>query len=178
MASGSSSRYPQLAANDISVTPGLHGFVISRVRGDGGGWVPVKTVATWAEAIFKALIFATVTGGRVVASRLDDNFEVVDEPRRWIGPHQAWLPFEQDVVQKHVPRVPGIYALRGAAPIFVGDTENLQDRLLYHLREPLPCREAETGLLFFFETVPQPALRSERVTDLIRWWALPCNSQA
>jgi len=168
--------YPELSGSDISVTPGVHGYVISRLRGESSVCVPVKTEVTWREAIFGALTLAAAAGGRVLASRRGGPFEIVDENRRWLGPEQYWLPYEEHVVRKHAPEVPGLYALRGSAPIFLGDTENLRERLLYHLRDPLPCPQALNQLLFCCEPVLDPSIRSERAIDLITWWTLPCNS--
>lgn len=158
---------------DVTVTPASPGYNIGIV--DRAGWRFLNTAETWAQAIRKASWFSTMRGGRVWGSRDGHLLDpLVFEPLGFDGDY-VWLPFNAASIHLHAPGAPGIYVLRAVRPIYIGESESLRDRLLFHLENPLPCRDASAELMFTFKVIEVPDKRIRRSRELITWWKPACN---
>jgi hypothetical protein len=168
----------QPAPGDVTLSPTFPGFIIGQVSRDTGQWVALDSDATWPAALWKAHYYARVRGVRALVSRDGEAFHVADPDRLWLGGDLAWHPHDTASVAAHAPAAPGVYVLRSLTPVFVGHTENLRERLLYHLREPWSCPEAAAPLQFCVRPLDVAESRSDVTADLIAWWTPPCNEQA
>jgi hypothetical protein len=167
----------QPGLGDVTLSPTHPGFIIGQVSAQDGRWFAIDTESSWPAALWKAHYYATVRHVRALVSRHGDRFEVLDPDRLWLGRDLHWHALTADAVQAHAPAEPGIYVLRSLTPVYVGDTDNLRERLLYHLREPWAC-PAAAPLQFSIRPLEAPDRRSEQAADLIAWWAPPCNHPA
>ena len=170
--------WSQLRSGDLTVSPAPPGFIVGQVSADGSHWNAIDSEPTWGAAVWKAYFYSCARNHRVFVSRHGDQLELLDPPRIGLGPDQDWRAHTAASVTKHAPRAAGVYILRSIAPVFIGETDNLQERLLYHLHEPLACHDTAIPLEFAFETFESTERRSRRATDLIDWWAPPCNQTA
>jgi hypothetical protein len=164
---------------DYVIAPGDPGFTLVRMQKSAAGLAPtlVTDFTTWEEAWRKARLLAMMEGVHAWASsdRKDGFVELVmahHEHAPWTPP---WRPLDRETVAREVRREPGVYMLGAGRPMFVGDTHDLQARLMFHLAEPLPCLRANP-LLFSCKPAATPDDRKDLLARLVRWWAPPCNS--
>jgi hypothetical protein len=168
----------RVAPGDITVTPGYQGFLIGRVAADGT-WVALDPAPSLAVALRKVQAYSRVRDSRVLVSRDGTTFELFDPSRLWLGRDRYWCVYLRWAVDKYAPALPGLYMVRFVTPIYVGDTDNLRERLLFHLEGLSTCPEARQGPLeFCFEVEESADVRSRRASDLIEWWSPPCNQHA
>ena len=75
------------------------------------------------------------------------------------------------------PRAPGVYGVSGAVEmIYVGQSEDIQDRLLQHFNEESHCMWEYTPHTFHFEKVlGGEGARREIEDELIAEYDPPCN---
>ena len=85
----------------------------------------------------------------------------------WANPDRC--PLTKEFIGT-IPPVPGVYALcLGREFIYIGDTENLQRKLLDHLDEKSECISRMNPDTFSFEPVPDPervARRNRLILEL------------
>ncbi len=83
---------------------------------------------------------------------------------RSLGGHHSW---NREVILKSVPNTSGVYALWNQNQcIYVGETHDLQRRLLTHLQGDNDCIVRSGPTAFSFESVPA-GLRGTRQSALI-----------
>ena len=159
---------------DVVVTPAVRGYDIGAV--DGPEFHLLNNRDSWTRARRLAQWYAAARRSCAWASRDGRSFEpLVFEERAGLDAVHGWFPYRSDAVLRHAPREPGIYVLRAGGPIYIGSTEDLQDRLRYHLDEPLTCEQSALPLEFSFKVIASPAERERRTAELITWWLPPCN---
>ena len=166
---------PILEIGDLTASPGCRGdFLIGQLRKEG--WIALGQTPNWAETLRRMRFYTRAYEARALVSRDGLRFRLFDETRVWLDADRPWMPLNDDEVRRSVPTSPGLYVVRAVTPLFVGDTDSLRDRLLYHLRTPWACAEARDGHLeVCFEEVQSARARSIRTRDLIDWWLPPCN---
>jgi hypothetical protein len=162
---------------DITISPDPSGYVIGEITADEAGWRELESVPTWAAALRAAGLRCQSDEGRVLVSREGEPMQVLDLRRLWLGQERRWQAFDYHRIVWQVPPSPGIYVLRGLTPVFVGETDNLRERLLYHLLD-WSCDVTTDPLEFCYEVVDAGTLRTARAADLISWWSPPCNQHA
>jgi len=92
-----------------------------------------------------------------------------------IGPNMPWFQYNYASIVANAPNLSGVYALfTPQAWIYIGESGDIQTRLLQHLNGDNPCitRNAPTGSQF--ELVP-PAQRVARQNQLIATLDPICN---
>lgn len=92
-----------------------------------------------------------------------------------IGPGQPGFPFTEASIRANAPNTSGTYAIyRTEAWIYFGESNDLQRRLLEHLREAGTCihRQAPTG---FQVEVAAAQQRVVRQNQLIAQFRPACN---
>jgi predicted GIY-YIG superfamily endonuclease len=88
------------------------------------------------------------------------------------------LPWERAAILREVPNASGVYALwRHDTWIYVGETYDLQRRLLEHFHGSEPCIVREGPTSFGFELLT-PVTRLERQRALIFELTPVCNRLA
>ena len=80
-------------------------------------------------------------------------------------------------VLDHAPASAGIYALYipDAAVVLVGETEDIQRRLLEHLSTPTACLKQHRPTMFAFELHATAYARRARHSALINLHQAPCS---
>lgn len=69
-------------------------------------------------------------------------------------------------IQEHAPAVSGVYGLSNRSEwLFIGETDNIQETLLTHLRQPEPAaaKQAPTGFVFEICDRAQRSGRQDRL---------------
>jgi hypothetical protein len=155
------------------VTRAVHGYDIGAV--EGPEFHLLNTRDSWPRARRLAQWYAAERRSRAWASRDGQSFEPLVFERASLDADHGWFPYRADAVLRHAPRQPGIYVLRAGGPVCIGCAEDLQDRLRYHLDQPLSCPHGSPPLEFSFKVLASAAEREERVAELITWWGPPCN---
>lgn len=95
------------------------------------------------------------------------------------------MPFDQPIprsftapsVREHAPALPGVYGISNASEwIYIGETDNIQDALLGHLRElnTALLKRQPTGFVF---EVCDRARRLGRQNRLVFEYAPTCSRQ-
>ncbi len=163
------------SAGDVTVSPDEHGYTVGRVTLDGRTIVPVSAGLRWPLALSRAHRYSRAERSRVFAKRAGREFELVDEYRLWLDANRVWHAHVEDVVRKQAPAKPGVYVLRAVLPVYVGETEDLRERLLYHLAHPGECERRMGRLEFTVQEFVSADLRVRRAADLLSWWMPPCN---
>lgn len=164
-----------LQVGDISVSPDNDGFTVGLVDDVRKAWMPISMGMAWAAAIRRAYAYSLVRRARILTSRNGQEFELLDPHRVWLGVEWHWRPLEPMSITRSVPDRPGLYVLRALTPIYIGETENLRERLLYHVQHPDPCEEQQGALEFCCEEHASADERSVEAKRLIDWWLPPCN---
>lgn len=164
---------PHPRAGDIVVIPAVRGFDIGVV--DGPDFHLLSNRDSWARARRLAQWYAAARRSRAWASRDGQAFHPLVFERAGLDDDHGWFPYEAEAVLRHAPKLPGIYVLRAGGPVYIGSTENLHDRLRYHLDEPLACQQGAQPLEFSFKVIASAGEREARAAELIVWWAPPCN---
>jgi hypothetical protein len=143
---------------------------------DGRDWKALDATPTFALSLRKAHMYALVRHARVLVSRTGDQFQLFDPQRLWLGIDREWTSHDREAILQGAPALPGIYVIRALTPVLIGDTENLRERLLYHLEDVARCEAArDASLQFSFEVVETDSERGARAADLIDWWSPPCS---
>jgi hypothetical protein len=155
------------------VTPAVRGYDIGAV--EGPEFHLLNNRDSWSRARRLAQWYAAVRRSRAWASRDGESFEPLVFERAGLDADHGWFPYQAETVRRYAPRQPGIYVLRAGGPVFIGNTENLQDRLCYHLEQPLICAQIGVPLEFSFKVVASASEREDRTAELITWWGPPCN---
>jgi len=84
----------------------------------------------------------------------------------WMG---VFYIFTQETILRLAPAAPGVYLLwRRGAWIYVGETENIRERLLAFARGENECVSREMPTDFGYEMVPVGEQRTARHAALIR----------
>ena len=161
------------SSGDVVVTPALRGYDIGAL--DDPDFHLLNNRDDLHAALRLAHWYAVARHSRVWVRRDARPFEPVVFERVGLEAESGWFPYEADTVLRHVPKKPGIYVLRATGPIFIGDTDNLQDRLRYHLDGQWFCPEASLPLEFSFSVIASCQIRQQKAAELIRWWGPPCN---
>jgi hypothetical protein len=79
----------------------------------------------------------------------------------------------RDLVLGKAPAGPGVYAIYSMRTwVYIGETENVQRRLLDHLDDPKHCMHRYPGLHFSWEAV---ANRTGRCRELLLELRTTCN---
>jgi hypothetical protein len=90
----------------------------------------------------------------------------------WSGNH---LPWSLSEILFHVPGTSGVYAIwRQDTVVYVGETNDLQRRLLEHFKGSNPCIGRQNPTSFGFE-LSTPAARLARHESLVREMRPICN---
>lgn len=164
-----------LQVGDISVSPDNDGFTVGVVDDVRKTWVPVSMGMAWAAAIRRAYAYSLVRRARILTSRTGKEFELLDPHTIWLGAEWHWRAHEPMAIASHAPEAPGIYVLRALTPIYVGETDNLRERLLYHFHQPGVCEGQQGALEFCCQEFASPDERARETARLIDWWLPPCN---
>lgn len=164
-----------LQVGDISVSPDNAGFTVGIVDDVRRTWVPVSMGMAWAAAIRRAYAYSLVRRARILTSRTGQEFELLDPQAVWLGGDWQWRPHEPISIAHHAAAGPGIYVLRALTPIYIGETDNLRERLLYHFHHPGFCQEQQGALEFCCQTYASADERAREAARLIAWWLPPCN---
>lgn len=93
-----------------------------------------------------------------------------------ITPGATGFSFNEAGITGNAPNASGVYALYNTGWVYFGESNDIQRRLLEHLRNPgiLVALAAPTG--FVFELVPAQ-LRVGRQNELIRLYPPLCNQR-
>ena len=159
---------------DVTVTPASPGYNIGIV--DGAGWRFVNTAETWAQAVRKASWLSGVRGGRVWGSREGVSFDPLIFEQIGLDGDYGWFALDARMIDERAPSAGGIYVLRAKAPIYIGETENLRERLLFHLENPFPRDRADGAIVFACKVIDAADKRHQRNLELVTWWKPPCNA--
>ena len=166
---------PELLPDDVTVSPSLNGYSIGVVKADGHEFAILDSGLQWATAIQRAYKYSLHHGARVLMRRHGERFELLNPSDVWLGDGRKWHRHDESTIRKNAPSAPGVYLLRAEAPIFAGDTENVRDRLLYHLKHPGACAQKYGALEFSFQELASIHARNQGAARLIAWWMPPCN---
>ena len=94
----------------------------------------------------------------------------------WRG-YSGYL-FTRPSVFANAPTGSGVYALwAGQTLVYVGESDDLQRRLLEHLTNPGPCLRLYAALAFGYEVNPTVTERRERRDELIAEFNPACNAR-
>jgi hypothetical protein len=167
-----------LQVGDISVSPDNDGFTVGLVDESRKTWVPISMGMAWAAAIRRAYAYSLLRHGRILTSRTGRTFELLDPQSVWLGTKWDWRPHEPMSIAQHAPETPGIYVLRALTPIYIGETDNLRERLLYHFHHAGACEEQQGALEFCCQEYASADERARETARLIDWWWPPCNHTA
>jgi hypothetical protein len=165
---------PLYLPGDITVSPDRAGYMIGVTVAEREFSV-IATGLPWALAIQRAHIYSVTHGGRVLVSRNGAPFEELDAQEAWLGVDRVWRLHDRATVFAHAPATAGVYVLRATTPIYIGETQNLRERLLYHLTSPSECAQRFGALEFSVQEFVSIALQSRRAARLQGWWLPPCN---
>jgi len=165
---------PLYLPGDITVSPDLGGYMIG-VTEAALQFSVIATGLSWAIAIQRAHTYSLARGGRVLISRTGERFETLDPQDAWLGADRIWRAHDRATIFEHVPTSSGVYVLRALTPIYVGETTNLRERLLYHLSNPGECALRFGALEFSVQEFVSTDLRSRRAARLLSCWRPPCN---
>jgi len=135
----------------------------------------LATGLPWPIAIQRAYGYSVSRRGRMLVSRNGDLFELLDPQDAWLSADRVWRAHNRETIFAHAPSTAGVYVLRGATPIYVGETANLRERLLYHLANPSECARRFGALEFSVQEFVSSDLRARRAARLLAWWMPPCN---
>lgn len=163
-----------LQVGDISVSPDNDGYTVGLVDETRKTWVPVSMGMAWAAAIRRAYAYSLMRHARILTSRTGQEFQLLDPHAVWLGSEWQWRPHEPLSIAQHAPEAPGIYVLRALTPIYIGETENLRERLLYHVQHPGPCEEQQGALEFCCQEYASAEERARDAARLVEWWSPPC----
>lgn len=165
---------------DYFVSSASDGYFVFNMTKSPAGLTPVLVAdySTWEEAARKTRLLGLTHGVNAWGRR--DHHEgyvelvMASHPQApWTEP---WHVLDREVVNERVPRVSGIYLIGSGRPAFVGATDDLQARLLFHLTEPGSCLLEISPLLFSFKPTAVPEDRLILRSQLVRWWEPRCNS--
>jgi len=159
---------------DITVTPDLEGYTIGVTQANRDFSV-IAAGVPWALALHRAHTYSLTRAARVLVSRNGAPFEVLDPQDAWLGVDRVWRAHDRASIVTHAPTNAGVYVLRATTPIYVGETKNLRERLLYHLANPSECARRFGALEFSVQEFVSTDLRSRRASRLQAWWMPPCN---
>lgn len=82
---------------------------------------------------------------------------------------ETYFHYTHESVTSHAPRAAGVYALWNKSFwIYVGSSENIQERLLQHLSGDNECITHEHPTAFGFELIGDPSERAARQAALAR----------
>jgi hypothetical protein len=157
----------------VLVTPAVRGYDIVALEEPNFQLLNNRESLDWAVRL--AHWYAVARDGRVWVSRDGQTVEPLVFERVGLEPDTSWFAYRADLVRQHVPQSPGIYVLRAGGPVFIAETQNLEDGLHHHLEQPLPCPEAAAHLEVAFSVLASAPLRRQKTAELIRWWRPPCN---
>ena len=166
---------PRITPGDIIVSPDMTGYTIAMSARDSGQLVPVGMGLSWPDAIHRAHVYARIQQSRVLTSRHGQPFELLDDDDVWLGDRRVWRTHDAATVLRFAPPGAGVYVLRAVTPVLVGETENLRDRLLYHVSHPGACARRHGALEFCVQEFGSADLRMQRAARLAAWWSPPCN---
>jgi hypothetical protein len=129
----------------------------------------------WAAAIRRAYAYSLLRHARILTSRTGREFDLLDPSTIWLGSEWQWWPHEPMTIAEHAPTGPGVYVLRALTPIYIGETDNLRERLLYHFQHPGGCEGQQGALEFCCHESASSDDRARETARLIDWWLPPCN---
>jgi hypothetical protein len=82
---------------------------------------------------------------------------------------ETYFHYSAESVSSHAPPVPGVYALWNKDFwIYIGESSDIQDRLLHHLTRDSECINRGQPTAFGFELIDDPVERVARHAALIR----------
>jgi hypothetical protein len=85
--------------------------------------------------------------------------------------------FSKDSILTHAPAASGLYGVSNSRQwLYIGETDNIQDRLLEHLAESGTALKAHGPTGFVFELCDRPR-RPERQDRLVMEYEPVCNRQ-
>ena len=84
------------------------------------------------------------------------------------------LRFQYDSVMTDAPEASGVYGLFNALWVYIGEADNIRERLLGHLHGDLPCLTRYQPSGFAFELV-SPAERRGRYEQLVKKYQPFCQ---
>jgi hypothetical protein len=152
------------------------GRVIPEREVGGPWWTLLKIVSVKGTAIVQAVALAAAEKQRAWYFDGPGHYRLMDPDQLWLGATREWCLNDAAQIGEKVPALPGVYIIRSDAPILIGHTDNLRQRLLYHQAEIRTCEDAKDAALEFCVEVILPAAeREERAARLIASWSPPCN---
>jgi hypothetical protein len=145
--------------------------LLQRVVPRQGFAVTISVPDREAKQRFDALLLALEKEEATAVSELSDaGFAAISFT-------QPIFPFKRSSILSNVPRVSGVYAIRGSKGwIYVGESEDIQTRLLKHLGGDNTCVTKNQPLAFQYELVAENQ-RMKRQADLILKLRPICNQR-
>jgi len=94
-----------------------------------------------------------------------------------IEPGEDTFTFDKPGVDGHAPAASGVYVLcdLNGYYVYVGQSDNIQQRLREHLLDPKDCARARGATLFAFELLDDEDARIGRRKELVSNYAPVCN---
>jgi hypothetical protein len=155
------------------------GFTLVRMQKAAAGLTPsfVTDCATYEEATRKARLLALMEGVHAWASPSDrDEYtELVMAYHEHAPWAQPWHVLDRGTLAVEIQRGPGVYLIGDGRPRFIGESDDVYARLMFHLADLEPCMKV-TPLLFSCKMTPTGPERRDLLARLLRWWKPPCNS--
>ncbi len=90
-----------------------------------------------------------------------------------IGLGQPGFDFSQEGISTNAPHASGVYAIYNGGWIYVGESQDIQRRLLEHLNDVCIMQSMPTG--FTYELVANEDERLARRNELIAQFGPACN---
>jgi hypothetical protein len=165
---------------DYVIAAANPGFTLVRMQRAVTGLTPavVTDCGTWEEATRKARLLALMEGVHAWASPdgRDEYTELVMAHHEYAPWTQPWHVLNRDTLAREIPREPGVYLIGNGRPSYVGESDDVYARLMFHLADGGPCLEVNP-LLFSCKLTPTVNERRDLLARLVRWWKPPCNSE-
>ena len=84
-------------------------------------------------------------------------------------------PWSRDSIVESAPRRSGVYGLYSALWIYVGEADDLWERIMEHFNDDSPCMRRYVPTYFVFELIDNRTARESRYRELVRQHGPICN---
>ena len=84
-------------------------------------------------------------------------------------------PWSRDSVVENVPRRSGVYGLYSALWIYIGEADDLRERLMEHFNGDSSCTRRYVPTYFVFELIDNRSALESRYRELVRQHGPICN---
>jgi excinuclease UvrABC nuclease subunit len=86
-------------------------------------------------------------------------------------------PWSRDSVVENSPRRSGVYGLYSALWIYIGEADDLRERIMEHFNGDSPRITRYVPTYFVFELIDNRTARESRCRELVRQHGPVCNAE-